>query len=208
MKSLAAASLSPVNRERSAFDVPLVGDRHHHVLFLDQILDLDLGFVFDDLGATGLSVLLFDLLELLHDDVHQQVLAGQDGSEPEDLVAELAVLFGQLLLLEPGEATQSHLQDGFCLSLAELIRLPAGRGLDFLFRTTSASHEGFQAVQRKGHQPVTRLFGIARLTDGLDHEIDLGHRHAEPFDGLPPLLRLGQVEARASADYVPAVLDE
>ena len=55
----------------------------------------------------------------LDDDVHQELSVGEDVPEARDLVAELAVLRGELLLLEAGEAREAHLEDGLGLPLGE-----------------------------------------------------------------------------------------
>ena len=55
------------------------------------------------------------------DDVHQELHVAEDGAEARDLVAELAVLLGELLALEPGEPREAHLEDGLGLPLGEEI---------------------------------------------------------------------------------------
>ena len=42
--TFATAALCAVSRKRSAFDIAVSGDRHHHVFFLDQIFDIGLKF--------------------------------------------------------------------------------------------------------------------------------------------------------------------
>ena len=49
--ALAAAPLRAIGRERHALDVAGVADQHDHVLALDQVLVLHVGFGLDDLGA-------------------------------------------------------------------------------------------------------------------------------------------------------------
>ena len=59
--ALAPAPLIPVVGDRGALDVPGVADRDRHVFFGDQVLDAELAFVREDLGATRIAVLLLHL---------------------------------------------------------------------------------------------------------------------------------------------------
>ena len=57
----AAAALLAVGRERQRLDVARVGDRDHHLLVGDQVLDVDLALGVRDLGAALVAVGLGDL---------------------------------------------------------------------------------------------------------------------------------------------------
>ena len=206
--ALAASLLGLVGRGGRALDVAGVGDGHDHVLLLDQILQLNLCFVVLDRRLARIGVLAAHLLELVHDDVHQERLVAQDGPKARDLRAQLAVLLGELLLLEPREPRQPHLQDGLGLTLAErVIAVLAGSG-DLRLGPAGAAHEGLEALQGQPHQAPLGHVRIGRLADRLDHEIHLGHGHAEALDDLALRLSLAELEARASTDHVAPVLDE
>ena len=62
---LAAASLGAVGRHRHALDVTAMGNGDHHVLSLDQVLDVLLEFVVENLGPARRCELLLDLEQLL-----------------------------------------------------------------------------------------------------------------------------------------------
>ncbi len=57
----AAAALLPVGGERQRLDVAGVGDRDHHLLVGDQVLDVDLALGVRDLGAALVAVGVGDL---------------------------------------------------------------------------------------------------------------------------------------------------
>ena len=59
--ALAAAPLVPVVGDRGALDVAGVADRDRHVFFGDQVLDAELAFLREDLGAARIAVLLLHL---------------------------------------------------------------------------------------------------------------------------------------------------
>src|SRR5262249_55990978 len=50
---LPAAPLCAVGRQRHALDVAEMGDRHHHVLAVDEVFFLHLAFLLEDDGAAG-----------------------------------------------------------------------------------------------------------------------------------------------------------
>src|SRR5690606_834083 len=206
--AFAAALLRLVGRKWRALDVAGVRDGDDHVLFLDQVFDLDLCLVLQDLRAAVLPVLLDHLLELGHDEVHEQPLVGEDGAQARDLVAQRAVLLGELLLLEPGESRQAHLQDRLRLTLAQAVVAGGGGGLDLLLRPARAAHERLEPLERQLHQALLGDLGIGGFADGLDDQVDLGHRHPEALDDLALTFGLGQLEAGAAAHHLSPVLDE
>ena len=65
--------------------------------------------------APRVAVLLFHLLQLVDDDLHQQALAGEDGAEPFDGLQQIGELVENLLPLQAGEALQLHVEDGLRL---------------------------------------------------------------------------------------------
>ena len=63
----AAAALAPERVDRHALDVAGTADRDDHVLFGDQVLDVEGALVRLDLRAPGIAVLLLDLQDLTLD---------------------------------------------------------------------------------------------------------------------------------------------
>jgi hypothetical protein len=146
--AFAAATLRAVRRGRRALDVPGVGNRDDHVLFLDEVLHVDLGFRCDDLGTPRVLVFRPDLFELADDDVHQDLDVGQDPRKPGNVVAELAVILCELLALEPRETRKPHLENGLRLPLRQEILLPFGGLGDLGFRAAGSPDEVLETDER------------------------------------------------------------
>src|SRR5208282_192400 len=165
-----------------SLDIPAVGNEDNHVLFRDQVLDVDLlRFLFDDLRAAVVSELFTDLLRLVLYHAEDFLLAGQQVLQEGDECAYLVQLVDDLLHLEAGEALQAHVQDGLRLLLRE--------------------GEPRDEVQPGG----LRVFGL--LDDRYDL-IDVVQRDLQTFEDMGPVFRLCEVEAGAARDDFFAVLDE
>ena len=68
-------------------------------------------------------------------------------------VADLAVLVGELLALEAGQAGEAHVEDGLGLALAQEVVAALLRAFAIsLFGTTRAPHELLEPLERKLHQ--------------------------------------------------------
>src|SRR5690606_17895010 len=68
--AFASALLRLIGRSGCAFDVARMRNGDDHVLFLNQILNLDLGFVIFNSRAAILTVTFFDVLKFGHDQRH------------------------------------------------------------------------------------------------------------------------------------------
>jgi hypothetical protein len=148
--ALPAAFLLPVAPEGHALDVAGVGEDDDLLLLGDEVLDVELlGLGDDDLGAPRVAVLLLHLEAVLADDVEQDGLVAEDGLVAGDLLAEALEVVADLVLLEAGQALQSHLEDGLGLDGGE------GEPLD------------------KGGMGGGR---VRRRLDDLDHLVDVGQR--------------------------------
>ena len=55
-----------------------MGDRDQHVFFDDQIFDREFAFALDNLGAARVAEFLFDVDDLVGDELHQFALVGED----------------------------------------------------------------------------------------------------------------------------------
>ncbi len=99
----AATALLAVCIERQALDVTGVGDGNDHVLFGDQVLDVEVVLSGSDQGAPFVGVHLPDLKELFLDEFVDLGLIGEDALEPGDAFHQVLVLFLDLVALETGE---------------------------------------------------------------------------------------------------------
>ncbi len=78
--TLTAPALFFVIGNRAALDVVGAGQRHHDLLFGDQVFIAQAAqFVSDDTGAAFVTVLLFELQQFGADDLEDLRLTGQDG---------------------------------------------------------------------------------------------------------------------------------
>ena len=151
-----------------------------------------------------------NLFRQLHDDdVVEELRAGEDGAVARDGVRQLAVLLGQLLLLEAREARQAHLEDGLGLALGQTVRRALLGLVDLALRPSRPPDEVLQPLQGQRHQGAPRHVGIGALADGLHHEIHVRHRDPEALDDLPLVLGLAQLgKAGSPRDHVAPVGDE
>ena len=74
----AAALLRAIERKRRALEVAAVRDGDEHIFFDDQILDRELAFGLDDLGAARIGEFFFNFVELAGDQLQQFLLVGED----------------------------------------------------------------------------------------------------------------------------------
>ena len=203
----AATALRPVLGQRLRLDVARVGQRHHHVLRRDQVLDVDLAGVELDLRAArillGAAELFHHPRQLVADDGRDACRLGQDVQQVQDAVHHLAVLGDDLLLLQPGQPLQAHLQDLACLHLGQLVGtvgLQPGVWINTLrpqrrhVARSALDHLGRNA-RRPGprQQPFLGHRRRGRGLDQLDHLVDVDHRHRQTFQQVPPVTRLVQL---------------
>ena len=101
--------------QRLALDVAGVAERHHHVGGRDQVFGAEFLRVVLDGAAPradlGRAELLLQRGELLGDDRRDALGLGQDVQQVGDLRHHVLVLADDLVLLQPGQALQAHLQD-------------------------------------------------------------------------------------------------
>ena len=107
----AAAVLLAVGGERQRLDVAGVGDRDHHLLVGDQVLDVDLVLGVRDLRAPLVAEALRDLAQLLLDHA-QHARARRRGSRAARRSArDVGVLLLDRVGLERGELREAQVED-------------------------------------------------------------------------------------------------
>ena len=90
----------------------MVGDRDDHIVISVEVFGVEFLSRVDDLAATLVTILLLDLQELFADELCTQFLVCEEGLQALDLLHQGSVLFLQLLTLQTGEGTQTHIHDG------------------------------------------------------------------------------------------------
>ena len=100
--SLSSPMLTPVEADGISLDIPCVGDRHHHVLFGDEIFDLDLWSRLNNFRFSLVSISFSDGKEFLLDQVEDQSFTGQDRLQTIDQFNRLLIFFHNFTLLKIG----------------------------------------------------------------------------------------------------------
>ena len=164
----AAAVLRPVYAAGHPLDIAVMGQRDHHILFLNQILDVDLALDHRQLAAALVRELVPDRGNLRLDHIHQQMLIRQDRGQAGDGFLQLLIFLHQALPLQTGQAGQAHIQNRLGLLI------------------------------RKGEAADQRFLGRRRILAGPDdgHDfIDMIQRLQEAFQNMSPGIGLVQLEA-------------
>ena len=117
--ALAAAMLLAVGTGRQSLNVARLRDGDDHVLLGDEVLDVDILGCIRDVGPPLVGVLRPDLCHFIFDDAQNQGDIGENLLVPRDLLTQLGELIHDFPALEAGEATQSHLEDGIALRVAQ-----------------------------------------------------------------------------------------
>ena len=125
----AAAVLLAVGRERQSLDVAGGGQRDHHLLVGDHVLDPDVALEVGDFGAALVAVGLDDLGQLLLDQAQHPRLVAEDRPQLADPLHQVGVLGADFVGLQRGEPLQAHVEDRLGLLARELeLRDQARRG--------------------------------------------------------------------------------
>ena len=94
-----------------------MGDGDDHLLLGDEVLGGVVGRLALDLGAPLVGEeLALTSCSLLDDQLHEDLLGGEDLLQPDDELLHLGELVEDLLALEAGEALELHLEDRLRLS--------------------------------------------------------------------------------------------
>ena len=127
-----AAPLLPVRRDGEPLDVAGAGDRDHHVLLRDQVLQLELAFGGDDLRAPVVvpGIDRLDLEYLLADQAVHARLVSQDRAKLGDPLLEVGELLVDPLPFESGETLEAEVENRLRLDFAQIeLSLKAFPGL-------------------------------------------------------------------------------
>ncbi len=171
--ALAAAALRAIEGQRRALDVSAAGHGDDHVLVRDHVLDRDLVRLGDDLRPALVAVALFDLPQLVGNDVQHQPLRAEDFLQPGDQLEKPLVLFDDLLALQAGQALQAHVEDRLRLELGELPALD--QSALRLRRRAAGPDQGDQLVQHvecfdEAFQDVGAVFGLTQVEARPAHD--------------------------------------
>ena len=172
--------LYPVSVRRHALDVARLGDCDHHVLFCNQILDVELFGGVDDFGSALVAEALANVGQLVLEDLHLRVVVLENVLQLTDRLLQVLVFLFYLVPLEACKPLQRHGQNRLCLDLAQL---------------------------ETRRQPLPRFVRIGGVPYQLDCGVYVVQGDAQAFEDMGPCLGLGQVEAGAAQNHVVPVLD-
>ncbi len=114
-QTLAAAPLRAIGRGGQPLHVAAMRDGDDHILFGDQILDVEVPTGLHDLGAARVTVAAGHLCQLLLDDAGDPLRASQNLPQILDQCQRFPQVVLDLVALQSGELLQAHLQDRFGL---------------------------------------------------------------------------------------------
>ena len=176
----AAAALLAVGGQRERLDVARVGDRDHHLLVGDQVLDVEVVLGRRDLRAALVAVALGDLQQLLLDQREDLVLVAEQLAQLADALHEVGVLAPQRVGLERGQLLEAQLEDRLRLDVGQLEAL---------------------------HQPGAGRVAVARGADQVDHLVQVVERDQQALEAVDPGLERAQLVLGAADDDLALVLD-
>ena len=159
----------------------MVGDRDDHIVISVEVFGVEFLSRVDDLAATLVTILLLDLKELFADELCTQFLVSEEGLQALDLLHQGSVLFLQLLTLQTGEGTQTHIHDGTRLDERE------GEAL---------------------HELLDSFLRLAGRTDDADDLVDIVDCDDQALEDVDTLLSLAQLKLCTAVDDIVTVLDE
>src|SRR3954453_13285501 len=171
----AAAALLAVGRDRQPLDVAGLGDRDHHVLFRDHVLELKLFLGGDDLRATVVAAAIdaLQLEQLVLDQRIDLLLGAEQVAQLVDALANVLELVLDALALERGQREQAQLEDRN--------RLPLGQ-VELRLET------------------LLRRVGVCGRADECDDRVEVVERDQVALQYVRALLLLAQLVLRAARD--------
>ena len=118
---LAAAVLGPIGGDRRPLDVAVLADRDDHRLLGDQVVHVEVAHLLAaDFRAPRVGVLAASAPAGPSRMMSRMfLLVGEDAVVLGDLVQQLAVLAGELLLLQVDQLAEGHAEDGVGLHRGE-----------------------------------------------------------------------------------------
>src|SRR3954454_23436921 len=171
----AAALLLTVRRHRQPLDVARLRDRDHHVLFRDQVLELEFFLRRDDLRAAVvlLAVDVLDLEQLLTEERVDPRGVAEDFAELRDALSKILEFRLDLFPREPGQSRKAKVEDRLRLNLRQV-------------------------------EPLDQLnpcvVGVAGRADEGDDRIDVVERFEVALEYMRPCFGLAQLVLRAARD--------
>ncbi len=205
--SLAATALRPVGGEWHPLHISLVADGEHHILALDQILDIMLELIFLDQRPAGNGIFLLHLQHFIADDADQARSTGKNIEIIENFFAKVLKLVADFILAKRRQALQTQIKNRAGLRFRQAISAILS---DHIFRIINQSDQwrNCLCLPVAGHQLGARRRRIGRPADQGNHLVDIGNGNGEADQHMRPLPRLAEQIFRPPGDDLLAEIKE
>ncbi len=167
--------------KRCTLDIAHVADGDHHRIIGIEVLGVELMIEGDNLCLALIAILFLHLQQVFLHHLLATLRIIQDFLQVSNEFHQVVVLLVQLIDTQAGQLAQTHIYDSLRLQLVE-----------------------FEALLQ-----VTLGVGrCSRLTDDVYHLVDIVHGNDQALQDVGTLLRLLQVELRATDSHLMTVFDE
>src|SRR5690242_3552941 len=210
-----------ININGSALDVAGVAHGDRHFFVFDQVFELDFFHSINDLRAAVVPISLRDLAQLRDDDALQLFIAGENGLQLGDALANLRQFFQDFVNRELRQPVQLQFENGVNLRVAKAKTATRGAcsfgehvillRIEFyaLDRCFFAADQHFDRLIGEEFVQILASIGTARRSaNDFDHIVDVIKRDAIAEQDVLAFARLAQFILRAAPNHIDAVLDE
>ena len=208
----AAAALRLVIGHGLRLGVAAMRQRDDDVFRRNQIFGGEILVIDENFGAALVAEGVADVFELVADHFEQPLRARQNVRQVPDLHEQFLELLENLVLLEPRQPVEAHLENRLGLRFRELVsavddaerhNFPVRARAD---RARARKHLRHGArFPRPRRQRNPRLGGRRRRLDGRNDVVDVRERYREPLEYVAALARLAQLIYRAARDDLAAM---
>ena len=206
-----AAPLCPVIGERLRFDVAGMRERHHHVLWGDEILDAQIVGIDHHFGTALVAKLGANRRQFLGNDFVDAFGPRQNVHEIGNLFQQFGIIGNDLVAFQAGQALQTQFEDRLCLRFGKQIttlRQPILQRQPFRaggVKCGTSQHLGdCRRRPEFAHQPAPCVGGSRRGLDQRDDLIDVIKRHRQTFLNMRPFTRLPEFkDGTPGNDFAP-----
>ena len=117
--ALAAAALLAIGIQIHPLDIAAMAHRYENAFVGDQVLDVKVLDVAGYFCSPLVAVFFFYLVNILADDIHEQLIVGQNSLVVGDLVGQFGIFLCELFNFKAGEPLELHCQDRIGLRAGE-----------------------------------------------------------------------------------------
>src|SRR6266851_4484767 len=203
----------PVCIRRRALDVPRVADGDQHLRVGDQVFQLDFIDLVDDLRAAIVPVRFVHFAQLADDDLLEFFVAGENFLQLGDEFADGLQFLENFIDRELREAVQLQFENRIDLQITQpriggqsVLFAIQNDSRDFLAGAVLRNRDG--CVRKILEQVFLGVHAAGLSTNNPDHVVEVIQGNLIAEQNVLALFRFFQLENRAAADYIDAVLDE